>query len=367
MEWLFLIPVGYQLVALIACCRRMFLVAPKPEAMPPISILKPVRGADPMFYSVVCSHALQDYPHFELLFSVNDRNDPAVPIIEQAISEFPGTNIRLIEHKTVTPNPKVGALMDLGKEAAFEVLVVNDGDIRVPQNYLRTLAAELDAPGVGLVTAIYRARAEHLPGQVEALGVSTDFAPSTLVAPMVGVNEFAMGSTLCFRRKDLESVGGFAALADWLADDYQLGKLITRSGKKTVLSACIVETSLSARTWSEAWRHQLRWAKTIRVSRGGFLGYLGMPVTFGTLWALVAFLTGHPAFGIALFGARFNVAVLAGLMILEDKNVLWRLSLVPLRDIAGVLIWAAGLVGNTVEWSGRRLRLSRDGRIVGEA
>ena len=363
MDWLFLIPIAYQFVAIIACFRRMYQPRPQPQAMPPISILKPVRGVDPQFYSVVCSHAQQDYPHFELLFAVSDPNDPAVPIIERAIAEFPDRRIRLIVRSTVTPNPKVGALIDLEKEALYDVLLVNDGDIRVPQGYLKTLAAELEQPGVGLVTALYRARAEHFPGQMEALGVATDFAPSTLVAPFVGVTEFAMGSTLFFRRADLKSVGGFEALADYLADDYQLGRLITVSGKRTILSTCVVETSLGARTWREAWDHQLRWARTIRVSRGGVLGYLGLPVTFATLWAFVAFFTGHPLFGFLLFALRFNVAVLAGLMILEDRNVIFRLSLMPLRDMAGVAIWIAGLFGNTVQWGGRRLTLHAGGRI----
>lgn len=363
MEWLFFIPAGYQLVALVACLRRMFQVRPKPEALPPVSILKPVKGVDPLFYSAVCSHVQQDYPHFELLFAVADMDDPAVPVIRQVMEEFPNRRIRLLERSTVTPNPKVGALIDLEKEALYDVLLVNDGDIRVPQGYLRTLAAELEQPDVGLVTALYRARAEHFAGQVEALGVATDFAPSTLVAPFVGVTEFAMGSTLFFRRATLRAVGGFEALADYLADDYQLGRLITQSGLRTVLSACIVETSLGAATWKEAWDHQVRWARTIRVSRGGVMGYLGLPVTFGTFWALVAFLTGHPLIGFALFAFRFNVAVLAGLMILEDRNVVFRLSLVPARDIAGVGVWIAGLFGKTVWWGGKQLRLYADGRI----
>ncbi|MBL8236733.1 MAG: bacteriohopanetetrol glucosamine biosynthesis glycosyltransferase HpnI [Bryobacterales bacterium] len=363
MDWPFLIPVGYQFVALVACIRRMFQVRPTPDAMPPISILKPVRGVDPLFYSVVCSHAQQDYPHFELLFAVSDPADPAVPIIQRAIAEFPNRQIRLIYRSTQTPNPKVGALIDLAREARYDVLLVNDGDIRVPQGYLKTLAAELEQPNTGLVTALYRARAEHFPGQMEALGVATDFAPSTLVAPLVGVTEFAMGSTLFFRRADLEAIGGFEAIGDYLADDYQLGRLITRAGKRTVLSSCIVETSLGAGTWREAWDHQVRWARTIRVSRGGIMGYLGLPVTFATLWAFVAFLTGHPLMGFILFALRFNVAVLAGLMILEDRNTVFRLSLMPLRDLAGVAIWVAGLFGNTVQWGGRRLTLHAGGRI----
>lgn len=331
--------------------------------MPPISILKPVRGADPAFESVVISHAFQDYPHFEVLFSVADDDDPAIPIIRKVMSEAPEGRVKLIQRSTQTANPKVGALIDLARHAKYDTYLVNDGDIRVPRNYLRTLAAELDQPNVGLVTAIYKARAQAFPGEFEALGVATDFAPSTLVAPLVGVTEFAMGSTLFFRKADLEKVGGFAALGDYLADDYQLGKLITGQGKRAVLSSCVVETALGAKTWADAWRHQVRWARTIRVSRGGVLGYLGLPVTFGTLWALVAFLTGHKAFGLILFALRFNVSVLAGLMILEDRNVMWRMSLVPLRDLAQVAVWVAGLAGQTVDWGGAKLVLSKDGKI----
>lgn len=364
-HWLFLIPAAYQAIALLACIRRIRQAPPpSPAALPPISILKPVRGADEMFYSVVCSHALQDYPDFELLFAVGDENDPAIPIIERAIAEFPERRIRILRRTTIRPNPKAGALIDLEREAAHDLLLINDGDIRVPQGYLRTLAAELEQPGVGLVTALYRARATHLPGQMEALGVATDFAPSTLVAPLAGVKEFAMGSTLFLRRTDLHAIGGFEAIAPYVADDYQLGRLITRAGKRMHLSACVVETSLGASTWREAWLHQLRWARTIRVSRGGVLGYLGLPVTFGMLWAFVAFFTGHAMWGLALFALRINVALIAGIYVLEDAAVPRQLSLVPLRDLGAVLVWLAGLFGNTVEWGGRRLQLDNQGRIV---
>ena len=115
MDWPFLIPVGYQFVALVACIKRMFQTRPQPEAMPPISILKPVRGVDPLFYSVVCSHAQQDYPHFELLFAVSDLADPAVPIIQRVIEEFPNRNIRLIVRTTQTPNPESGRVDRPGK------------------------------------------------------------------------------------------------------------------------------------------------------------------------------------------------------------------------------------------------------------
>lgn len=362
--WLYLIPIAYQMVAVLACVKRLFQRRPPLAATPPVSILKPVHGADPMFYDAIRSHAEQDYPFFELLFSVSSPTDPAIHDINRLIAQFPNRDIRLIERTSPSLNPKVGALIDLEKQARYDVLLINDGDILVPPNYLRTIVAELDQPGVGLVTALYRARSQYTPGALEALGVATDFAPSTLVAPFVGVTEFAMGSTLLFRRADLQAIGGLETLKDYLADDYQLGRLITRLGKKTWLSAAVVETSLGARTFREAWLHQLRWARTIRVSRGGMLGYLGLPVTFATLWALAAAATGDWTLAFVLLALRLNAAILAGLLILEDRNVMWLLPLVPMRDLAGVAIWLAGLFGDTVVWGRRTLKISPEGRIL---
>lgn len=363
MEFLLLVPLAYQLVALIASIKRLFQVDPSPTAFPPISILKPVYGADPKLYEALRSHAAQDYPHFEILFSVVDRNDAAVPHIERLMEEFPERRIRLLVRETVTPNRKVGALIDLVEAAQFEVLLINDGDILVPPKYLRTIMGGLEQPGVGLVTALYRGRAQSLAGMAEALGVATDFAPSTLVAPMVGVAEFAMGSTLLLRRADLAAIGGMEVLADKIADDYQLGLEVSKLGKRVHLSTAVVETSLGARSWGEAHRHQLRWARTIRVSRGGVVGYLGMPVTFATIWAMVALLAGEWELGFLLMAMRMNVAIVAGMMGLEDRNVLWLLGFVPFRDLWGAAVWVNGLWGDTVEWGGRQLRLRADGRI----
>ncbi|MCA2964590.1 MAG: bacteriohopanetetrol glucosamine biosynthesis glycosyltransferase HpnI [Acidobacteriota bacterium] len=364
MAYLLLAPLAYQLIALLASIKRLFQTDPPPTAFPPISILKPVYGADPQFYAALRSHAAQDYPHFEILFSVASPDDPAVPHIERLMAEFPHRPIRLLSRETVTPNRKVGALIDLVQAARYDVLLINDGDILAPPNYLRTIMGGLEQPGVGLVTALYRGRAESVAGLAEALGVATDFAPSALVAPLVGVAEFAMGSTLLLRRADLAAIGGMEVLADRIADDYQLGLEISKLGKRVHLSTAVVETSLGARGWREAHQHQLRWARTIRVSRGGVIGYLGMPVTFATVWAIVALLAGEWALGFLLLAMRLNVAIVAGMMGLEDRNVLWLLGFVPLRDLWGAAVWVNGLWGDTVEWGGRRLRLRADGRIV---
>jgi ceramide glucosyltransferase len=353
---------GYQLFALAACLWHLRLGAGPGPANSGASILKPVRGADPGFYEAIRSQAIQEYPQFEILFGIRDPADPAAPEIKRLIEEFPAVPIRLVLCSQDAPNGKVGVLMDLARQARHPLFVVSDSDITVPSGYLRDVTAPLADPAIGLVTCLYRAEADNLPSRFEALAIATDFAPSTLVAPFVGVSEFGLGSTLAFRRADLERIGGFAALADYLADDYQVGRKLHSLGLRNLISKVVVSTRLSADSWGQAWRHQLRWARTIRLSRGG--GYAGLPVTFATLWALVAALGGLWWAALGLLVIRFAMAFTCGWFVLKSPDVWKYWYLIPLRDLWGVAIWATGLFGDTVEWRGRRLKLDAEGKII---
>jgi ceramide glucosyltransferase len=338
---LLLIPAAYQLFAIVACLFRRR--SQKPEARSQnVSILKPVRGDGGNLRAALASHSLLDA---ELLCGIASIDDPAVAVIR----EFP--KVRLIVCSTVTPNAKVGLLIDLVKQARYDTIIVNDSDICVGPDYLRVTAPLAD-PRNGLVTCLYRAVGDTFAARFEALGVATDFAPSALVARMVGVDEFAMGSTLAFRRADLEKIGGFESFSDYLADDYQLGHRLHALGLKCVLSDVVVETHLGG-NWHDVWQHQVRWARTIRVSK--FWGYVGLPVTFATFWALVC---GNWRAGLALLVVRMAMALIAG-----KKDALRLFFLIPARDLFGVAVWVAGLFGNSVVWRGRRLRLDREGRI----
>ena len=212
------------------------------------------------------------------------------------------------------------------------------------------------------MTCLYRAEADDWPSRFEALAIATDFAPSTLVAPFVGVSEFGLGSTLAFRRADLDRIGGFASIANYLADDYQLGRKLHSLGLRNLISKVVVSTRLSAESWRAASKHQLRWARTIRLSRGG--GYAGLPVTFATLWAVLAAACGLWSVAAALLAIRFAMAMTCGWFVLGSADVWKYWYLIPVRDLWGVAIWAAGLFGDTVEWRGRRLRLDAEGRII---
>ncbi len=354
---------GYQLVALLASFRQLLRRDPAPTRFPAISILKPVRGRDPGFYEAIRSHAWQDYPgEVEILFGVADPQDPALEDFERLRVEFPSASLRLVHSTTPAPNGKVGVLQDLARRAKHDIWLVSDSDIRVPPGYLRQVVAPLEDPNVGVVTCLYRATSATWAGSFEALGIVTDFAPSTLVAPMVGINEFGLGSTLVFRRADLEAIGGFAALADCIADDYQLAKrIVTTLGRRVHLSKTVVETRLGEETWSGIWHHQVRWHRTIRVSRGA---YVGLPITNASLWALIAICSGAWFLAAPLMAARMSMAIVAGWRVLRSPLAIRMAPLVPLRDLWGFAVWIAGLTGWTVRWRGKVLRLLPDGRIA---
>ncbi len=345
---------GYQVFAIVACLR--FRSSPRTRIgsrHPPVSILKPVSGLDAGFREAIASHC-QLEGEFELLCGVRSLADPAVAVLR----EFP--SVRIIESHTETPNQKVGVLMDLARAARHAILIVNDADIRVEPDYLQRVTAPLADASVGLVTCLYHVTGSTFAGRFEGLGVATEFAPSTLVARLVGVEEFAMGSTLAFRRADLQRIGGFQAISEYLADDYQLGAKLHGLGLKCLLSDVLVATHLGG-TWRQVWSHQVRWARTIRVSK--FAGYLGLPVTFATLWALLAACAGHGSLALAVLAARMLMAFESGWMVMRSRDVLRLWFLVPVRDLFGAAVWATALFGNSVIWRGQQMRLNRDGRV----
>jgi ceramide glucosyltransferase len=318
----------------------------------PVSILKPIRLVTPDVCHAIRTHLAQTYPEFELLLGVREGESLSVT----------DPRVRVIVCRTEAPNNKVGTLIDLAREARHPILIVNDADIAVPPNYLRDVVAELQPDDVGLVTCLYRAESSTWPGRFEALGVATDFAPSALVAPFVGVSEFGLGSTLAFRRADLDRIGGFEAIADYLADDYQLGCKLHALDRRNVIAKPVVSTTLRPQTWAAAWRHQVRWSRTVRLSRKG--GYIGLPVTFATLWAALAVVCGLSWIALGLMLVRLAMALTAGWFVVRSKDVLKHFYLIPFRDLYTVAVWAAGLFGSTVEWGGEILTLDRAGCIV---
>jgi len=324
--------------------------------------LKPLRGLDPNTTEAFLSQIEQAHPQFEVLFGARDPHDPAALEVTRLQDARPASPIALFTVSDDAPNRKVGLLMQLSGHARYPLRVVNDSDIKVDSSYLANVTAPLADPKVGVVTCLYRVKAHNLVAAWEALGIMTDFMPSTMVAQIVGVREFGLGSTLAFRAADLERAGGFAAIADYIADDYQLAKLITSLGKRVVLSTYIVETTLGDATWRGVWQHQLRWARTIRLSKGS--AYLGLPITQAGLWATIAFLCGAQPVAAALIGLRAVSALVAGGLVLKSRLAVGFCWLSPIWDLYSFAIWLASYCGRTVRWRDRELTIGPNGRIL---
>ena len=339
------------------------------QVPPPVSILKPLKGIDPEIYESFRSHCLQDYPEYELVFGVSDPADPAVASVERLKREFPESVIQLLVCPNILgPNVKVSNLEQMVQVARHEYLIVNDSDIQVERDYLQRVIAPLADERVGMVTCLYRGvAASTLGSQLEALGISTDFSAGVLAAQLLeGGLSFGLGSTLACRRRELNQVGGFRAIVDYLADDYELGHRIAGLGLKVALSHVVVQTHLPAYDFAGFLAHQMRWARGVRDSRLG--GYIGLASTFGLMWALLnLLLAGAAAWSwivlACLLLLRILVALAVGKSVLKDSQLPGQLWLLPLRDLIAVGVWIASFWGHTVTWRGDRFELKK-GRLI---
>lgn len=365
---------GYLVLSLWSECRflarrRRARFEPSRGYMPPVSILKPLRGTDRQMYESFRSHCVQDYPQYEIIFGVNDASDEAVAEVERLRDEFPGRDIRLLVcAEALGSNRKVSNLLPMMRAAKYGHIVINDSDIRVQRDYLRRMVAPMEDERVGLVTALYRAEAGHsLASRMEAVTIATDFAGGVLCAvELEGGLHFGLGSTLAFPRAAAEAIGGLEKLLDYLADDHELGRMISEAGYEVVLSGAVVETFLPEYSFRAMFQHQLRWARTMRDLRKW--GYIGVLLTFGLPWAMAAALcAGGAAWSLALLGtvavARFASAYVLCGPILDDRQTLGDLWLIPARDVVGVAIWFASFGGDTIVWRGEKFHL-KDGRLT---
>jgi len=337
--------------------------------LPPVSILKPLKGIDPEIYQSFRSHCEQDYPDYEIIFGVSDLKDPAVESVHRLQREFPSRCIQLVVCKqNLGTNTKISNLAQMVSACRYDHLVVNDSDIRVERDYLSRVMAPLCSADVGMVTCLYRGIPENsLGARLESVGISSDFAAAVLTARQIeGGVHFGLGSTLAFRRAELVAIGGFESVVEYLADDYEIANRIAALGRKIVLSEVVVDTFLPAYSLREFYDHQLRWARSVRDSRRW--GYLGVVLTFGLPWAFLALWAAHGApwawelLGLAIL-FRFLVAFVAGVLVLRDRNLVRLAWLIPLRDFAALLVWIASFAGHTVSWRGESFEL-KDGRLA---
>ena len=364
---------AYQLFQLFAAW-RFFRLWRRPAdrarwapRLPPVTVLKPLKGPGVDLYANLASFCRLDYPTYQIVFGVEDVRDPAVAVVQQLRRDFPERDIALSVGHLPGTNRKVANLRHMMRHARHGTLVLSDSDIRVRPDYLRAMVAPLADPRVGLTTCLYRGAGRFgLPSVLESLFINTDFIPMVLAAQIVQRFEYAYGASIAVRREALDRIGGFAPLADYLADDYQLGNRIAKAGYRLVLLPYIVETVLDSVRVGDVWRHLLRWARTYRVCQP--VPWFFTIVTHTVLWGVLAFLvSGGALWGWAMLALALatRLGSLAAIMrLLGESDTGRHLWLVPLKDLFNSVMWAAAFLGREVNWSGQTLRVQRDGRIV---
>ncbi len=362
--------VGYYCLCIYGAYRFLSSRRTKaPEYSPPVSFLKPLRGSDREMYESFRSHCLQDYSgEWELVFGVMKADDLAVADVERLRREFPEKSIKLVIcPQKLGTNLKVSNLIQMLPHSRYEHIIINDSDIRVASDYLRQVMTPFADVKVGMVTAMYRGvPGRTLGSKLEAIGISTDFHAGALAAQVIeGGIHFAFGSTLAFTRRALNGIGGLDPLVDYLADDYELGYRISGANFKVVMATAVVDTFLPDYSLRDFADHQLRWGRSTRDSRP--TGYMGMVLTFGVPWALLAMIVSWGAtWAVALLGvalaARYAVVWSVGWRTIRDGQLKRLWPLVPVRDMAALLLWVLSLSGRTIVWRGDEFRLDK-GRL----
>jgi ceramide glucosyltransferase len=336
---------------------------------PPVTIFKPVRGAEVEAYQNYASFCRQDYLEYQVIFGVRDADDPAVAVIKRLIADYPERDLELlISEKAMGLNAKVSNLQNMYARAKHGILLIADSDIRVQPDYLRRVVAPLQQPQVGMVTCLYRGtQSTTFASRLENIGVSSTFGPEVCSARALEGMGFALGSTIVTRREILERIGGFRRLADYLSDDFMLGKLTSIEGYRVVLSDYVVEHITGPDTLGSFLNHQLRWGRSIRISRPW--GYRGLILTYGTVTSLLALPAWNFAgiawwiFAVTIF-FRFLPVFSIGVYGLKDYGLARYCYLVPLQDLIRFWIWLVSFTGNEIEWRGAIFRVLPGGKIA---
>lgn len=350
----------YALFAAVAARRFAQTHDAVAASYPAVTILKPLHGAEPALYERLAGFCRQDYPGpLQIVFGVADANDPAIAVVRRLIADCPDRDLALvIDGRRHGANAKVSNLINMTVEAHHDVLVLSDSDIAVTPDYLRAVVGALEQ-GVGLVTCLYRGVGSALWSQLAAMAIDCHFLPNVLVGLTLNMATPCFGSTIALRRATLAGIGGFAAIADRLDDDYALGELVRRAGLAVAIPRMIVTHVCTERDAGDLIRHELRWARTIRsVDPAGFAG---LAITHAVPFALLGLVFGGltPAALIVLVALACRYALTLELdraFALRGR----RLWLLPLRDLISFAIFLASFFGRDIEWRGRRYGVRAD-------
>ena len=366
------IPFIYYGIALFSGWRffgRSGAARPMPTTFtPPVSILKPVRGLDPDAYENFISFCRQDYPVYEIVFCVGDSSDPVLPVIEKVIADFPQQDIRVLygSGRDAT-NDKVAKLARLAKEAKYEILVINDSDVRAEPEYLRTIVAPLADPKVGAVTCFYVPTDETTFVQkLQTIGMYSDFYPGIVVAWQLDGVKFALGPTIATSRARLAEFGGYELIENRPADDLLVGRLIAEQGHEVKLLPYSVLTVADFQSLGDLFLKRLRWIVVMRHMRPW--GHFGLIFTWGLPWSVFAAALAPSAlvaggFLLAYLAVRVAMTLQVASAGLKQRVPWQGLALIPLWDAMAFVIWLASFTRSSIRWRDRDYHI-RNGELV---
>jgi ceramide glucosyltransferase len=357
----------YLLVTVAAVRHFLRRRTPPGVERPSVTVLKPLCGDEPELYENLRSFCRQRYPGYQLVFGVQNPRDPAIALVERLQREFPKADIELVTQSDWpgAGNRKVANLAGMLPAARYEILVMADADIRVGADYLATVVGALGQPGVGLVTCLYRGRpARGFWSRLAALQIDHGFLPQAIMGEVAGIGEGCFGATIALRRATLDAAGGFAAIADRLADDYALGEAVRRLGVRVFLAPYLVDTVVAEPTLAALLLQERRWALTIRtIAPMGFLGtFVTHPLALGILANL---LSGFHTSAMAMLTCTV-ICRLVSARIIDAQLGLPRSSpwLLPLRDTLSFWVFVTSFLTRTVAWRGQRLRIGPRGHLI---
>jgi ceramide glucosyltransferase len=354
--------------------RRLALaqLAEQPGFTPPLTLLKPVHGAEPGLEAHLASFFEQDYPHYEILFCAREPSDAGLETARRVAARYPRIPVKFLT--TGEPdciNAKVASMEAMEAAAAHEILVISDSDVRVTPGYLRAVALPFADQRVGAMTCPYRGVAAEggLWARLEAVGMSVEMTAGVLVARSMEGMQFVLGPTMAFRRAAIRQMGGFRVTADYCADDFVLGNETFKLGQTVVLSHHAIDHMVINSTFVSSLKHQVRWMKSTRFSRpkGHFGTALTFSLPFGLLGLAAAALLGHPWWGLALLGwavaTRLALSLAVGRLVVRDPSWFGLFVLYPVRDLMGFGFWAASYLGSRILWRGRVFQLLPGGKM----
>jgi len=380
LEWMLLLPVVggslYTILCLLCVVRLRMRPAVSPQTSfpfwPPVSVLKPVCGLEKDLGVNLRSACQQEYPEFQVVFSVQDARDPAIPLLQEIQREFGVEKVAVaIDGSQTAPNGKIRNLLGALPHARYEYLVISDSDVRLRPDYLKTIIAPLADPEVGCVCTLYKAAgAKTWFEKLELLTLNADFMTNVIFAYVTGASRFCLGASTALRRPTLKDIGGLEALAEYLVEDHEMGRRIWAAGKKVAIVPYFIETMVDLKAPVQWWTHQVYWDQNTRSAqpKGFFCTVLIRSVPFAILFALVR------------LGDVLGLAVVAGALAIRlgtmaavlgwgfrDQCGLRSLWLLPLRDAAGLGSWLLAFTKRTVIWREAEFTLTRDGRMAPRA